>query len=86
MATGSGNKLALDHDYPIRGWEAAGPVKPSIARLDRIILIPNGYLGSAGLIDHLSGSRINTIPLPKRPPSRYELSYVSCMALKPILT
>ena len=36
MVTGAANKLSLEHDYPIREWEAAGLEKPSIARLDRI--------------------------------------------------
>lgn len=53
MVTSVGNKLFLEHDYPIREWKAAGLEKPSIARLDRIAQIPAGYLGSAGLIGRL---------------------------------
>ena len=61
MVTGAGNKLTLEHDYPIREWEAAGLDKPSIARLDRIAQIPAGYLGSAGRIGRLAESDIAAI-------------------------
>jgi mRNA interferase MazF len=53
MVTSATNKLSLDHDCPIREWEAAGLDKPSIARLDRIAEIPPGYLGTAGRIGRL---------------------------------
>ena len=61
MVTGSGNKLSLEHDYPIREWKAAGLDKPSIARLDRIAEIPAGYLGSAGRIGRLADGDIVAI-------------------------
>ena len=54
MVTGAANKISLEHDYPIREWEAAGLEKPSIARLDRIAEIPAGYLGVAGRIGRLA--------------------------------
>lgn len=61
MVTGIANKLSLEHDYPIREWEAAGLDKPSIARLDRIAEIPAGYLGVAGRIGCLTDEDINAI-------------------------
>lgn len=61
MVTGIANKLSLEHDYPIREWEAAGLDKPSIARLDRIAEIPAGYLGAAGHIGCLTDGDINAI-------------------------
>ena len=61
MVTGAANKLSLEHDYPIREWEAAGLDKPSIARLDRIAEIPAGYLGSAGRIGRLAEGDIAAI-------------------------
>ena len=61
MVTGVANKLSLEHDYPIREWEAAGLDKPSIARLDRIAEIPAGYLGVAGRIGCLTDGDINAI-------------------------
>ena len=61
MVTGAGNKLSLEHDYPIREWQAVGLDKPSIARLDRIAEIPAGYLGSAGLIGRLADGDIAAI-------------------------
>ena len=61
MVTSAANKLSLEHDYPIRGWEAAGLDKPSIARLDRIAEIPSGYLGSAGRIGRLADDDIASI-------------------------
>lgn len=60
MVTGIANKLSLEHDYPIREWEAAGLDKPSIARLDRIAEIPAGYLG-VGRIGCLTDGDINAI-------------------------
>lgn len=61
MVTGAANKLSLEHDHPIREWEAAGLDKPSIARLDRIAEIPAGYLGTAGRIGCLTDGDINAI-------------------------
>jgi len=61
MVTSAANKLALEHDYLIRGWEAAGLDKPSIARLDRIAEIPAGYLGSARRIGRLADDDIAAI-------------------------
>jgi len=61
MVTGAANKLSLEHDCPIREWEAAGLDKPSIARLDRIAEIPAGYLGSAGRIGRLADVDIAAI-------------------------
>lgn len=61
MVTSATNRLSLDHDCPIREWEAAGLDKPSIARLDRIAEIPPGYLGTAGLIGHLAEADIVAI-------------------------
>lgn len=61
MVTGAANKLSLEHDYPIREWEAAGLEKPSIARLDRIAEIPAGYLGTAGRIGRLADGDIVAI-------------------------
>jgi hypothetical protein len=61
MVTSAGNKLSLEHDYPIREWKAAGLDKPSIARLDRIAEIPPGYLGTAGRIGRLAESDISAI-------------------------
>ena len=61
MVTGATNKLSLEHDYPIREWEAAGLEKPSIVRLDRIAEIPAGYLGTAGRIGRLADGDIVAI-------------------------
>ena len=61
MVTGAANKLSLEHDYPIREWEAAGLDKPSIARLDRIAEIPAGYLGTAGRIGRLADGDVEAI-------------------------
>ena len=61
MVTSTTNKLSLEHDYPIREWEAAGLHKASIARLDRIAEIPAGYLGTAGRIGRLTESDILAI-------------------------
>lgn len=61
MVTGTGNKLALEHDYSIREWEAAGLDKPSAARLDRIAEVPAGYLGTAGRIGRLADTDITAI-------------------------
>lgn len=61
MVMGVGNKLALEHDYPMREWQAAGLDKPSIARLDRIAEIPAGYLGNAGRFGRLADSDIAAI-------------------------
>jgi len=61
MVTSVGNKLSLEHDYPIREWEAAGLDKPSIARLDRIVEIPPGYLGTSGRIGRLAEGDVAAI-------------------------
>ena len=61
MVTGAANRLSLPHDYLIRDWEEAGLEKPSIARADRIVEIPAGYLGTAGRIGKLSDSDIDAI-------------------------
>lgn len=61
MVTGVANKLSLEHGYPIREWGAAGLDKPSIARLDRIVEIPAGYLGVAGRIGCLTDGDINAV-------------------------
>ena len=63
MITGSNNKLALEHDYYLQDWKAAGLTKPSIARLDRIVEIPSGYLGTAGRIGCLSNIDIDAIKM-----------------------
>ena len=55
MVTGAGNKLSLEHDV---GREAAGLDRPSIARLDRIVEIPAGYLRGAGGIGRLAEGNI----------------------------
>ena len=55
MVTGAGNKLSLEHDV---GREAAGLDRPSIARLDRIVEIPAGYLRGAGSIGRLAEGNI----------------------------
>lgn len=54
MVTSATNKLAMEHDYLIRDWEFAGLTKPSIARADRIVELPSGYLGTVGKIGRLS--------------------------------
>lgn len=61
MVTSAGNKLVLEHGYPIREWKAAGLDGPSIARLDRIAEIPGGYLGTAGRIGRLADGDIAAI-------------------------
>ena len=61
MVTGAGNKLSLEHDYPIREREAAVLDKPSTARLDRIAEIPAGCLGTAGRIGRLAEADIHAI-------------------------
>ena len=55
MVIGAGNKLSLEHDV---GREAAGLDRPSIARLDRIVEIPAGYLRGAGGIGRLAEGNI----------------------------
>lgn len=54
MVTSVGNKLHLAHDYVLQDWRQAGLDKPSIARADRIVNIPLGYIGTAGRIGKLS--------------------------------
>lgn len=54
MVTSATNKLHLEHDYPLRDWREAGLLKPSIARADRIAVIPPRYIGMAGKIGSLS--------------------------------
>ena len=61
MVTGVANKRSLAHDYTISEWEAAGLDKPSIARLDRIVEIPAGYLGTVGRIGRLADGDIAAI-------------------------
>ena len=61
MVTGAANKLSLPHDYLIRDWKEAGLEKPSIARADRIVEIPAGYLGTAGRIGKLSDADVDAI-------------------------
>lgn len=54
MITGAANKLHMDHDYLLVDWEAAGLVKPSIARIDRIAAIPTSHFGTAGKMGRLA--------------------------------
>lgn len=54
MITSASNKLALPHDTLIEDWKQAGLAKPSLARIDRIALLPASYLGTAGRIGRLS--------------------------------
>ncbi len=61
MVTSSTNKLHMEHDYMIRNWKAAGLVKPSIARIDRIAEIPASYFGTAGRLGKLSDDDIASI-------------------------
>ena len=41
MVTSAANKLSLEHDYPIREWEAAGLDKPSICVSSRLNFTKN---------------------------------------------
>ena len=61
--TSATNKLHLEHDYLIRNWKEAGLDKASIARVDRIVEIPPGYLGTAGYIGTLSKNDIAAITI-----------------------
>lgn len=61
MVTSATNRLHLEHDHFISGWQAAGLEKPSIARADRIAQIPADYLGTAGRIGRLDGADIQAI-------------------------
>lgn len=61
MVTSATNRLHLEHDHFISGWQAAGLEKPSIARADRIAQIPADYLGTAGRIGRLDGADIQVI-------------------------
>lgn len=61
MVTSSTNQLHLEHDYLIEDWREAGLDKPSIARADRIAMIPAGYLGTAGRIGRLSQRDIDAL-------------------------
>lgn len=61
MVTSSTNKLHLKHDYLLRDWREAGLDKPSIARADRVVEIPPGYLGTAGRIGRLTERDISAI-------------------------
>lgn len=54
MVTSAANKLRMEHDCPLVDWRQAGLDKPSIARADRVALLPAGYVGSAGRIGRLS--------------------------------
>ena len=54
MVTSSTNKLSLPHDCQLRDWQAAGLKNPSLARVDRVAVIPQGYIGTAGRIGKLS--------------------------------
>lgn len=61
MVTSATNKLRMDHDYLLADWEAAGLVKPSIARIDRIAAIPTSYFGTAGKLGKLTETDIAAI-------------------------
>ena len=63
MVTSATNKFHLEHDYLIRNWKEAGLDKASIARVDRIVEIPPGYLGTAGYIGTLSKNDIAAITI-----------------------
>ena len=54
MVTDAANKLHLKHDFVIEDWRAAGLLKPSIIRVDRIVEVPLSHIGSAGKIGRLS--------------------------------
>ena len=54
MVTSSTNKLSLPHDCRLHDWQAAGLKNPSLARVDRVAVIPQGYIGTAGRIGKLS--------------------------------
>ncbi len=61
MVTSATNKIHMDHDYLLVDWEAAGLVKPSIARIDRIAAIPTSYFGTAGKLGRLAETDIAAI-------------------------
>lgn len=50
MNTSASNKLALPHDTTIKDWKQTGLAKPSLARIDRIAMLPTPHLGTAGRI------------------------------------
>lgn len=54
MITSASNKLSLPLDTPLDDWQEAGLSKPSLVRVDRIVLLPPTYLGTAGRIGRLS--------------------------------
>lgn len=54
MVTSVTNKLRMEHDVLLEDWRQAGLDRPSIARADRVALLPAGYVGSAGRIGRLS--------------------------------
>ena len=54
MVTSAANKLRMEHDCPLVDWRKDGLDRPSIARADRVALLPAGYIGSAGRIGCLS--------------------------------
>lgn len=54
MVTGAESALALPHDYLLRDWEQAGLRKPSIARMDKRLLLDASKIGTRGLIGRLS--------------------------------
>ena len=61
MVTSSTNRLRLPHDYLLVDWEQAGLVKPSIARVDRIVELPPNYIGTAGKIGELSDRDVRAL-------------------------
>ena len=61
MVTSSTNKLHMEHDHLLIDWEAAGLVKPSIARIDRIATIPTSYLGTSGRLGRLTEIDVDAI-------------------------
>lgn len=54
MVTSATNKLRMENDCVLEDWRQAGLDKPSIARADRVALLPASYVGSAGRIGRLS--------------------------------
>lgn len=54
MVTAATNKLHMENDYLLRDWESEGLVKPSIARVDRVIEVPSSFFGTAGKIGKLT--------------------------------
>lgn len=51
----------MTNSYLISDWKGAGLEKPSIARADKIALIPAGYLGTVGRIGKLCYKDIQAI-------------------------